>query len=145
MTLRIRRRALAVLHRAGRPLAAVAVAAAVGFWGCQTSEGPGGTEAPALDTRVTEEGFVDHVAALNLALYEGLTGDDAAARVAALGAENYARAEVEAYAEILKRDPERWARLARTISERVEELRREPPAADAGDADATVPETRPGR
>jgi len=158
MTLQMRRRARAVLQSAGRPLAVVAIAAAVGFWGCQTTEEPGGAWVPAPGTRVTEEGFIDHVAALNLALEEGLTGDDAAARVAALGAENYARDELEAYAEILRRDPERWARIARTINERVEELRREPPAADAAggadageatgapaDADATAPETRQGR
>jgi hypothetical protein len=163
MTLQMRRRALAVLQSVGRPLAVAAIAAAVGLGGCQTSEEPGGTGVPAPDTRVTEEGFVDHVAALNLAIEEGLTGDDAAGRVAALGAENYARDELEAYAVILRRDPERWARISRTINERVEEFRREPAAdaddgadadggADAGDtagtpedADATAPETRPGR
>ena len=63
---------------------------------------------------------------------------DALAGVSALGADDYARDEIEAYAAILKRDPERWARIVRAINGRVEELRRQPAAdADAADAGAT--------
>ncbi len=103
---------------ASAALALLAIAA-LALSGCEARTANGHT----AGTRVTEEGLVSHLAALNIALEEGLTGDQAAVRVAELAGTDYSREEIEAFTEILRADPERWVRLVQSVDARTSELR----------------------
>lgn len=76
--------------------------------------------------RVSEQGFVETLAALSAALEEGHRGDDARERAAELGAHDYSRAEIEAFADALKADADRWRGIMEAIETRTAELRAEP-------------------
>jgi hypothetical protein len=92
--------------------------------------------APAVDSgarRVTEEGLVSYVAALTVAVEDGLVGEPARLRAEEMGAPRYERSQVEAFAARLREDPEQWIRIAARIDERVKALRaaEEAPASGA--------------
>jgi hypothetical protein len=72
---------------------------------------------------MTETGYVNYMAALTVALEEGRTGEDASARVVALGATPYTRGEVEAFVAPLRKDPERWAGITLKVDKRIGELK----------------------
>jgi hypothetical protein len=72
---------------------------------------------------MTEDEFVDQVAALTVAVEEGLTGEAARDRAADLGGGRHTRDEIDAYANVLRADPERWAAVSERIDGRIEELR----------------------
>ncbi len=127
MTRLVRRLPVPPLQGAIRSVAAAAVAALL-LSGCGAESEPGDGEAAPPERGVTESGFVEHVAALSLALEEGLTGEDARDRVAELGAPTYTRGEIENFTAYLRRDPVRWAEAARRIDERVDVLRSKFPA-----------------
>ena len=115
----MRRRNTRLLQRAACVGAAFAVLAAAG---CDLG---GGEPRPSPDppgAPMSEDDFVEHMAALTIAVQEGLSGDDAEARVAELGATAYTREEIEAFARVLEEDPERWAAVALKIDRRVREL-----------------------
>ena len=67
--------------------------------------------------------YVNTMAALTVALEEGRTGEDASARVVALGATPYTRGEIEAFVAPLRNDPERWAALTLEVDKRIGELK----------------------
>jgi hypothetical protein len=74
------------------------------------------------NTAMTETEYVEIMAALNVALEEGLLGEDALARARELGAKIFTRTEIEQFAERLKEDPTKWTRIERRVHERVTEL-----------------------
>lgn len=99
-----------------------------GAWaGC----GDGNGDSAARSARRVDQGeqgvtagdFVSYVAALTVAVEEGLVGDAARLRVEELGAPALERARVEAFAARLREDPERWVRTATLIEARAAELR----------------------
>ena len=115
----VMRRGLPRLLQAAACAAAIAVVAAAG---CdRASDLSEDQEIPAAP--MTEDDFVEHMAALTLAVEDGLTGEEARARAAELGAVLYARDEIEAFADILRADPERWAGVAARIDGRIADLR----------------------
>lgn len=95
--------------------------------GCGRSDGapdaPSGRGSVGAPGGITDEGFVSHVAALTIAVEEGLSGEAVGRRIGELGAPEYPRADVEAFAARLREDPARWVRLARLIEDRVNALR----------------------
>lgn len=108
----MRRRTKLALHAA----AAVTVLVVAGT-GCGPTESEGATG-------MTDEEYVAHVAALTVAVGEGLRGDAAIARAAELGGGTCTRAQMEEFAEELRLDPERWAALERLVDARIHELTR---------------------
>ena len=115
----VMRRGLPRLLQAATCAAAIAVVAAAG---CdRASDLSDDQEIPAAP--MSEDGFVEHMAALTLAVEDGLTGEEARGRAAELGAVLYARDEIEAFADILRADPERWAGVAVRIDRRIADLR----------------------
>jgi hypothetical protein len=133
----MRRTMLRLLQAAG----AVALLSLLAAAGCGRASDPAG-EVPPPAT-MNEDEYVEHVAALTIAVEDGLSGEEARARVAELGAPLYAREEVEAFAEILRRDPERWADVAARLDVRIADLRR----AEAGaptEADDAAPAANEG-
>lgn len=103
-----------------------------------TSERGGG--AAGSDAReITADGFVSYVAALTVAVEDGLTGEAARRRAEELGAPRYERAQVEAFAARLREDPEEWVRIADRIDGRTKAIRA------AEEADASEAASRPSR
>lgn len=122
-------------RRPARLLQAACAAAAIALLaapGCdRASDLSEDHEVPA--GTMTEDEFVDHVAALTVAVEQGLVGDEARDRAAELAGSRYARDEIEAFADILRADPVRWAAVADRIDRRVADLRS---AGSGGPADA---------
>jgi hypothetical protein len=116
---------------AGRALLPVvlSVVLAGALTGCGQREGDGGSAAQSAGSvdpggrGITAEDFVSYVAALSVAVEEGLVGEPARLRAQELGAPPLERARVEAFAAGLREDPERWVRTATLIETRVSELR----------------------
>ena len=105
------------------PMAALLIAVLAS--GCGSGE-----DAPVADAPggpMTEAQYIAHVAALTVAVGEGLTGEAAAERAVRLGSGGHDREEVERFAERLKADPERWLEIEREISERVNVMTRPEP------------------
>ena len=117
--------------RSRRLVLALAVAAtALLACGCgQDAEAPGEPAQESGRTRVSEEGFVETLAALSAALEEGHRGDDAWERAAEFGASDYSRAEIEAFADALRADADRWREIMEAIETRTTELRADPDSA----------------
>jgi hypothetical protein len=118
---------LTVIRRGSGPrakaLTAVMALAALAVAGCGREDAADGT-APA--TAAMEEGdYVAHVAALTVALEEGLTGAEAEARAIELGGGGHSRAEVEELAALLRERPERWLEVEKEVDGRIADLRRE--------------------
>ena len=113
----LRRRQGLALHIAA---AALAVAAALIHGGCGSGESSGGDA-----SELTDDEYVAHVASLTVATGEGLRGDAARERAAELGGGTYTLEQLEAFAERLRLDPERWVALERLVDEEILELDRE--------------------
>lgn len=100
------------------------VAALASIGGCDRS--PELSEEREIETAaMTEDEFVDHMAALTVAVEDGLKGEEARDRAADLGGGRYTRDEIEAFADRLRADPVRWAELAGRIDRRIDEIRSE--------------------
>jgi hypothetical protein len=87
---------------------------------------------------MSEDEYVAHVAALTVAVEEGLTGEEAAARALELGSGGHSREEVEAFAATMRERPERWVELEKRVDLRIDELMEtEAPGRDeaAGESD----------
>lgn len=116
----IRRRA----GRAAPALTAAAIAlAALAAAGCGQEDAA--DEAARGAPSMTEEQYVAHIAALTIAVEEGLTGAAADARAVELGSSGHSREEVEEFAELLRERPERWLEMEREVDRRMADLRRE--------------------
>jgi hypothetical protein len=113
----MRRRARRLLHGTCAAVVALTLAA-----GCERAPGPA-DDRGAPPGGMTEDEFVGQVAALTVAVEEGLTGEAARDRAADLGGGRHTRDEIDAYANLLRADPERWADVRERIDRRIEELR----------------------
>jgi hypothetical protein len=106
-----------------RILAAAVVLAALAVAGCGRGDAP--EEAAPATASMTEEEYVVHMAALTIAVEEGLTGDAAAARAVELGSGGHSREEVEELAALLREHPERWLELEKEVDRKIVDLRSE--------------------
>jgi hypothetical protein len=104
-------------------LAAIALLAC----GCgQDAEAPDEPGRQRGDARISEEGFVETLAALSAALDEGHRGDEAWERALELGAFAYSRAEIEAFADAVRPDADRWRGIMEAVEARTAEIQAEP-------------------
>jgi hypothetical protein len=89
---------------------------------------PGGTAPRGSSTTppMTAEAYVAHMAALTIALEEGLSGQDAASRAIELGSRGHSREEVERFALTLRSRPETWVEIEKAVDKRIVELRGTP-------------------
>jgi hypothetical protein len=101
--------------------AALAIAVSLGA-GCERPAEPSGNREIST-AAMTEDEYIDHVAALTVAVEDGLTGDEARDRAVELGGASYTREELEAFVDILRADPVRWAAVNERIDRRIEEIR----------------------
>ncbi len=114
---------------AGIRTAAAALALAILMaGGCGPDEGTAEPGSPAAigssgATSMTERDYVDHIAALTIAVEEGLSGEDAASRAIELGSRGHSREEVEEFARTLRSHPETWVEIEREVDRRIGELR----------------------
>ena len=116
------------IPRALQAAACAAVFTVVAIGGCDGASGPREDQA-AGPVSMTEDEFVEQLAALTVAVEEGLAGEEARARAAEVGQAPYTREEMETFARVLAADPERWAGLAARVDRRITELRGDAPAA----------------
>lgn len=72
---------------------------------------------------MTEEDYIAHVAALTVAVEEGLSGEEAAQRAVELGSRGYSREQVEQFAAGLSSRPQRWIEIEKEIDARAARLR----------------------
>lgn len=98
-------------------------ALAVALAGCGLEPNEPATTLPAGGPAMTEAEYVDVMAAVNLALEEGLAGEEALERARALGAPEFTRAEIEEFVEHLRGSPMEWARVERRVHEKIALLR----------------------
>ncbi len=96
--------------------------------GCGPDEGTAEPGAPAAtgssDTAsMTEQDYIAHIAALTIAVEEGLSGEDAASRAIELGSRGYSREEVEEFARALRSRPKTWVEIEREVDRKIGELR----------------------
>lgn len=125
----IRLRACEERAASGVRTAAAAFALAVLMMGGCGSDGETGkpgaatTRGPSTAPSMTAEAYVAHVAALTIAVEEGLSGQDAASRAIALGSRGHSREEVEEFARTLRSRPETWVEIEREVDKRIAELR----------------------
>jgi hypothetical protein len=80
------------------------------------------SEKPEGAASLSDDQYVAAVAALSVAVHEGLSGEAARARAAELGGGEPTRAEIEETESALARDPEHWAALSARIDQRVREM-----------------------
>ena len=80
---------------------------------------PGSSAAPSMTT----EDYVVHVAALTIAVEEGLSGEGAASRAIELGSRGHSREEVERFARALRTRPETWVEIEKEVDRKIDELR----------------------
>jgi hypothetical protein len=135
----MRRRWRRLVQAAALGVAAIAVACMLS---CDRPPEP--AQDPEISTgAMTEDEFVDHLAALTVAVEDGLSGYEATDRAAELGGGRYTREEIEAFADALSADPVRWAAVADRVDRRVAEIRSAPDgsgrtlSAGAGDPDGS--------
>lgn len=102
-------------------LLVTALAIAACCAGCGRDGDAGGETRGA--SGVSERDYVSHVAALTVAVEEGLSGDAARERAVELGSPGLSRGQVEAFVDELRTEPERWVGVERRVDEMVEELR----------------------
>ena len=117
-------RAAAGVRTAAAALALAILVAA----GCGPDEGTPEPGAPAAiassgATSMTEQDYIAHIAALTIAVEEGLSGEDAAARAIELGSRGHSREEVEEFARALRSHPKTWVEIEREVDGRIGELR----------------------
>ena len=79
----------------------------------------GSPDAPSM----TEQDYIAHIAALTIAVEEGLSGEEAASRAIELGSRGHSREEVEAFARALRSRPKTWVEIEREVDRRIGELR----------------------
>ena len=72
---------------------------------------------------MTKEDYVAHIAALTIAVEEGLSGEDAASRAIELGSKGHSREEVEEFAKTLRSRPRTWIEIEREVDRRIGEIR----------------------
>lgn len=72
---------------------------------------------------MTAESYVAHVAALTIAVEEGLSGQDAMSRAIELGSEGHSREEVERFALTLRSRPKTWVEIEREVDKKIIEIR----------------------
>lgn len=105
--------------------AAVCAGAVIAFavaTGCDRPPEP--SEDQEISTAaMTEDEFVAHMAALTVAVEDGLSGEEARDRAAELGGALYTRDEIEEFADILRADAERWAAVSDRIDRKIAEIR----------------------
>ena len=99
-------------------LLAVCVAA---LSGCAPEPAP---EPQASSPTLSVEEYVAHMAALAVAVEEGLSGEPAAARALELGGGGHTREEVERFTDAMSRRPEVWAGVEAEVVERIREIKR---------------------
>jgi hypothetical protein len=127
-----------IRRRIGSGGATAAILMAALAWSLSAGCGSDGrSEEAALPgtPAMSEEDYVAYVAALTIAVEEGLSGEAASARIVELGGHAYTRREVEETAAALRERPETWLALEGEVDERIAELRQEivqPGAAGAG-------------
>jgi len=105
--------------------------------GCGPDEGAAEPGAPAANgssgaTSMTEQDYIAHIAALTIAVEEGLSGEDAASRAIELGSRGHSREEVEEFVRALRSRPEAWLEIEREVDRRIGELRSATSDPDAG-------------
>jgi len=106
------------------PLTALAVTVAIGLVSCSEPTGDPSLENVAIEgSAVTESEYIGFMAALTIALEEGLTGEAADSRVSELGVRVLGNDDIEAALDGLRRDPVHWAEIERSVDERIELLR----------------------
>lgn len=72
---------------------------------------------------MTAETYIAHIAALTVAVEEGLSGQDAASRAIELGSKGHSREEVEEFALTLRAHPQTWVEIEKEVDRRIVELR----------------------
>lgn len=106
------------------PLTALCVAVAIGLISCSDPTGDPSTEDVTIEgSTVTESEYIDFMAALTIALEEGLTGEAADSRVSELGVRVLSDNDIEEVLDDLHRDPVHWAEIERSVDDRIELLR----------------------
>jgi hypothetical protein len=68
---------------------------------------------------MTEAEYIAEVAALTVAVEEGLSGEAARERASELGGGDYKPEEIDAFAERLREHPQRWIEVDKEIDRRV--------------------------
>ena len=111
-----------------RTVAAALALTVLAVGGCGPDAGTGQPGAPAatgtsVASSMTEEDYVTHIAALTIAVEEGLSGEDAASRAIELGSRGHSREEVEEFARTLRSRPKTWVEIEREVDRRIGELR----------------------
>ncbi len=120
------------------PLTALAVAAAIGLVSCgDPTDDPSPENATAEDvtidgSTVTEAEYINFMAALTIALEEGLTGEAADSRVSELGIRILDDDDIESALDGLRHDPVHWAEIERSVDEQIELLREKVPRPESG-------------
>ena len=79
----------------------------------------GSSGAPSM----TEQDYIAHIAALTIAVEQGLSGEDAASRAIELGSKGHSREEVEGFARALRSRPKTWLEIEHEVDRRIGELR----------------------
>ena len=118
----IRLRARGMGSPPARGAAAVLLTACLVACGCGQDAGPDGTT-PQDPSSMTEEDYIAHVAALTVAVEEGLSGEEADRRAVELGSRGYSREQIEQFAARLSSRPHRWVEIEKEIDARAAELR----------------------
>ena len=112
-----------------RTVATALALAALMMGGCGSDGEAGQPGAPATTQgassapSMTTETYIAHIAGLTIAVEEGLSGQDAAARAIELGSKGYSREEVAEFALTLRSRPEAWVEIEREVERRIVELR----------------------
>ena len=96
--------------------------------GCGPDEGTAEPSAPVTTgssgaPSMTEQDYIAHIAALTIAVEEGLSGEDAASRAVELGSRGHSREEVKEFARALRSRPKTWLEIEREVDRRMGELR----------------------
>ncbi len=96
--------------------------------GCGPDGGPAEPGVPATTgssgaPSMTEQDYIAHIAALTIAVEEGLSGEDAASRAIELGSRGHSREEVEEFARALRSRPKTWVEIEHEVDRRIGELR----------------------
>jgi hypothetical protein len=93
---------------------------------CSGPAGDPASEGAAVDGyTVTEAEYIDFIAALTVALEEGLTGEAIDLRVSELGVKVLNDDDIEPVLDDLRRDPIHWVEIERSVGERIELIRKE--------------------
>lgn len=111
-----------------RTVAGALALAVLVMGGCGPDGGTGESGAPATPESsaapsMTTEDYIVHVAALTIAVEEGLSGKDATSRAIELGSRGHSREEVERFARTLRSRPKTWVEIEKEVDRKIDELR----------------------